>query len=71
MRPAALTRSGELTSNKGLAILAVVTAILLVVAVVLFISRQRASAIKNQTSPPAVDSDDRENPPDLAPTPPV
>jgi len=71
LKPAALTRSGDLAQSKGLVILAVVTAILLVVSVVVSISRRPTAVMKNESSAPALDSDESGNPSAVAPTPPV
>jgi serine/threonine protein kinase len=71
LKQATAMRSGDSAPNRGLAILAAVTAILLVVAVVVSIARRPTTAEENESPRPAVDSVESESPPDVAPAPPV
>jgi hypothetical protein len=64
-------RSGDPAPNKGIAILAVVTVILLIVAVVVSIASRPTVAEKNESSMPALDPVESESSSNVAPEPPV
>jgi serine/threonine protein kinase len=69
LKTPAPTLSGGLAQSKGLAILAVLTAILLVVAIVVSISRRPAAVIEKRSATPARDSSASENHSEVAPAP--
>jgi serine/threonine protein kinase len=71
VEPVALPASGELSPNKTLAILGVVTAVLLVVAIALFLSRRPTTVGNDERSTPVQNSSESENPQDGALPPPV
>ena len=71
LKPAALTRSGGLAKTKGLVILAVVTAALLIVAVVASFSGRPKSVINKETRAPATNPKQSRNSPVEALPPPM
>jgi serine/threonine protein kinase len=71
LKQAAEKRSGDWDANKGVAILAVVTVILIILAVVVSIAGRSTVAEKDEGSTPAANSLESENSPNVAPGPPV
>ncbi len=69
--PAALTEPGDSAPNKVLAILATLTAILVVVGVVMFLSRRPPAVVNDESPPPVMHSDETEHSSDAAPPPPL
>ena len=67
----ALTPTRDSASNKVLAILVTLTAILLIVGVMIFISRRQPAVVKQESPPPVTNSHDSESSADLAPPPPL